>query len=485
MNTRSKSVSTNPNPKPLNTKAKEKNSKMPLAKKVEDMTVDEKLNMLIVSVLKLESVPDDIVTIRNSIQTIQTEIKEIPVLKQKLATIESDLGKQKGIADTSSKTVEALEESLTDTQKNVDEFKAQIREFKDKLTENQKILSNLEAKMLRDDKRISDLSKQALEEEVEKSNISTMFQIQGVPENPKENLKLIAKQIIFDTGVSVDHREIDEVYREGTYNKRRTRPIVVTLTKTSTRNEILKNRYTIKRNPNCKDIWLNEIVHEKIRLQRNELHALHQLAIRNGHTSKHVLDTIVINGITYNHSSIHKLPADLTLELAYSREYDDSIYFNLEHVFLSNFHPCTIKLEDASCTSLEQAYFYIMAKDIGNMEIAQLILNTHAPRKIKKLGSSLIATTKWNNKSAQVMFDLLNMKYEQNPQLRKKLITTGNKRLVESTQSMFWGCGLTIPMIDKMKREKGKVKYDGKNTLGSQTEDVRRDIIDSNKDKNV
>ena len=121
--------------------------------------------------------------------------------------------------------------------------------------------------------------------------------------------------------------------------KRRTRPIIVTLTKVSTRNEILKNRLVIKQNPNCIDIWLNEVISETARIQRNELHTLHLLAQKNEHESHHIQDILIVDGITYNHSSKHRLPADITLEAAFTREYDNAIYFNSEHIFLSNFSP--------------------------------------------------------------------------------------------------------------------------------------------------
>ena len=78
-------------------------------------------------------------------------------------------------------------------------------------------------------------------------------------------------------------------------------------------------------------------------------------------------------------SSIHRLPADITLEAANTREYDNAIYFNSEHNFLSNFSPCTITLADATCTCLEQAYFFLMVKELGYQKIAQMILNTESP----------------------------------------------------------------------------------------------------------
>ena len=99
-----------------------------------------------------------------------------------------------------------------------------------------------------------------------------------------------------------------------------------------------------------------------------------------------------------------------------------------------------------------------MAKDLGNQKVAQLILNTELPREIKKIGSSLVATIEWRNKAPQVMYGLLKLKYQQNPKLKEKLIATGTKRLFESTQSKYWGCGLTIQMLDRQRSNKGVSK---------------------------
>ena len=180
----------------------------------------------------------------------------------------------------------------------------------------------------------------------------------------------IFQQIFHDTGVKVHALEIDQIHCEGVYNRRKARPIIVTLTKITTRNAILPNRNAIKRNWHCKEIWINEVVLEQVRIQRNELHALYLLAAHNSHSSRNYLDTLIVDGIAYSHATIEKLPKDLTLELEYSREQNDHLYFSSEHVFLSNFHPCKIALEDVICTSLEQAYFYLMAKEVGDLKAA-------------------------------------------------------------------------------------------------------------------
>ena len=140
-----------------------------------------------------------------------------------------------------------------------------------------------------------------------------------MPESRDENLPRIVQQILFDTGVKVCALEIDQAHREGIFNRRRPRPIVVILTRTSTRLEILRNRNAIKRNPKCRDIWINEVIPEQTRIHRNELHALYLLAITNGHSSRHSLDTLVVDGISYNHTTTDRLPKDLTLEFLASK----------------------------------------------------------------------------------------------------------------------------------------------------------------------
>ena len=294
MNTRSKSVS-NPS-KPYKTNNNrlsltndstmaEKNSNIPndTGKNFAEMSVDEKLNMLLTSVAKLETVPKDIEGIQASILVIQSELKSIPVLKEKIKTIEDDLREQKTSIDSGKKTTAALEVSVTNTQKDVDEFRLKLKEMQDQMDQNKTRINDFESKIRQDEKKIDELTKNALKEEIENSKVAKMIQIQGIPEDRHENLFKIAQQIIFDTGVKVHPIEIDEVYREG--------------------------------------------------------------------------------------------------------------------------------------------------------------------------------------------------KYSTNPTLKAKLLATGNKKLVESTMNNYWGCGLTIPQIDKMVSQQGAVKYHGKNWLGSQTEDVRRDLL--------
>ena len=223
MDTRSKSVST----PDLN---------MPTTKKLENMSVDEKLNILIVGMQKLETVPSDIVSLRNLIEEIQKDIKEITEIQTKIGKIEADIEEQKGKVEKNDKTCEAIEVSITTTPMDVDDFKKQVQDLKSQISDNKKRIVSFETKLAPDEQKIKDLAKKALEEEKMKTNVAAMIEVQGVPESPRENLRQIVRQIFYGTGVTVDPKEIDQVYREGNYSKHHTRTIIVTMKKVSTRN---------------------------------------------------------------------------------------------------------------------------------------------------------------------------------------------------------------------------------------------------------
>ena len=237
MNTRSKSTS-NINAKPYKTHAivttkqvKKMADITPIpvppfittnkATDMESMTIDQKLNMLIVSVNKLETVPNDILALQNSVKNIQNDVKDIPVIKGKIEILETNFKAQQHNIKATKITTTALEESLTSTQKDVQDLEDKLKEAQKKITENKNLIKDLEGKLKEGDKKISNLSKQVLEDEITTTSYSNKIQIDGVPESRDENLSRIAQQILFDTGVKVHALEIDHVYREGIFNRGR------------------------------------------------------------------------------------------------------------------------------------------------------------------------------------------------------------------------------------------------------------------------
>ena len=72
-------------------------------------------------------------------------------------------------------------------------------------------------------------------------------------------------------------------------------------------------RYSIKNNPACEAIWINEALDEIQRTERAELRGLAASAKEEGLESRVVSDTHIVQGIKYHHTSLNKLPPNLTL----------------------------------------------------------------------------------------------------------------------------------------------------------------------------
>ena len=153
MNTRSKAVSnttsklykthdiikTNPKPKMAD---KDPTQPAPETVSIENMKVDQKLNMLIASVAKLESVHNNITKMQESIEVIQSDLKDIPVLKTKIEVLEKDLNGQKHDTNVDKANISALEGSLTTTQKDVHDFQVKMKELQKKMRENEKLIND-------------------------------------------------------------------------------------------------------------------------------------------------------------------------------------------------------------------------------------------------------------------------------------------------------------------------------------------------------
>ena len=142
--------------------------------------------------------------------------------------------------------------------------------------------------------------------------------------------------------------------------------------KQSTRDNIYRARFTIKNNPACEQIWINESLDEGQRQERAELRALSELATREGQESRVVGDTLIIQGVKYYRNDLQKLPPNINLSRAYTIETEDSIYFQSEHSWPSSFAPVQIAYMGNDST-LEQGYAHRMAVKSGDHEIAGLI----------------------------------------------------------------------------------------------------------------
>lgn len=111
--------------------------------------------------------------------------------------------------------------------------------------------------------------------------------------------------------------------------------------------------------------------------------------------------------------------------------------FSKENEFLSNFYSCTIIYEDITYHTTEAAYQAAKTFDVlDKKEIAVAA----TPGLAKKLGRRLKMRTDWDDVKVSVMEQCLRLKFAQ-PELKKKLLDTGEEYLVEGNYwgDVFWG----------------------------------------------
>jgi len=105
--------------------------------------------------------------------------------------------------------------------------------------------------------------------------------------------------------------------------------------------------------------------------------------------------------------------------------------------WLSNFHPALVKLDGFLYPTVEHAY--VAAKTTDPI-VRKVIQTTDSPGEVKRLGRQFDLREDWHEIKLQVMEDLLWQKF-QDPELRAKLLATGDEEIVEinNWNDTFWG----------------------------------------------
>ena len=115
--------------------------------------------------------------------------------------------------------------------------------------------------------------------------------------------------------------------------------------------------------------------------------------------------------------------------------------FEGEYFFLSNFYPSPIVIkdrEDEFIAKTVEHYFQYMKTP--SMEEGAGILSANTPGEAKRLGRKCHLRKDWEQVKDEVMLTALRKKFTI-PELKKKLIATGDKELVEGNlwHDCFWG----------------------------------------------
>lgn len=112
--------------------------------------------------------------------------------------------------------------------------------------------------------------------------------------------------------------------------------------------------------------------------------------------------------------------------------------FKGEYEFLSNFYPAPVEYDGLLWPSNEHAFQ--AAKTQSPDERAEIRCALTAGQ-AKKLGRKVLIRPDWEDIKVEVMLQILRSKFTLHPELRNKLLATGDARLIEGNywHDNFWG----------------------------------------------
>lgn len=131
----------------------------------------------------------------------------------------------------------------------------------------------------------------------------------------------------------------------------------------------------------------------------------------------------------------------------------------------SQWYKTNIVEGDITFNCAEQSMMYHKAKVFNDNEAMEKILETSNPRKHKAIGRTIVGYSDaiWDEKKLEIVANGNYLKFIQNPDLRKMLLDTGDKIIVEASPvDRIWGVGLA----EDDPRIVDESKWLGQNLLG-------------------
>ena len=392
-----------------------------------------------------------------------------PQLLTVLKSIDSRLANQGA-------TLDKLTVSQNVMQKSIDFGHANSSDLKDRIVtlekENKKLLNQnkeLESQGRDMTRRLDSIDQQLAQ--LDHNNKRRNILIDGVQESQGENTMDIALDIMLNLDKELKRDDIDftqRIFRPG--NK--TKPILVVMKSVARRDSIMRNKKSLKSHKNLSKIWLNDDSNPMIRKQKLESRTVVRHAISKGFEAKQRGSGVVLNGRYYNRENLNQLPDEIKLSTTKTREDEHTVGFQGKHAPLSNMYPCKIVVDGKDHKSAEHYIQYTKVMLVNLTELAQKISDTPCPYTAKSIGGS-VQIDIWNNVGEDVVKQAIRYKYQQNPHLKKILLATGTKTIIECTPDLKWGAGIALDS-----KLFGTGKYPGSNVTGHSLQEARVEFRD-------
>lgn len=308
--------------------------------------------------------------------------------------------------------------------------------------------------------------------------------IGGIPEQDRERcdnvVRLFLKRQLQLDSDEVDAMKFERVHRlwKKGESAGRTRPIIVRFYDYGERQKVWGSRSKLRGT----SYSLNENFCADTEFNRRRLYPIYRKAKNMGKYQQIVsmrMDVLVIDSKEYTVDNICDLPNDLNPMNLCETQNEDCIVFGgmySEYTCFSNWSASNFTFKNNKFVCLEQSYMFHKATINNDHDKAQQIMNTDKAREIKNIGSAIRVerNSNWHNVKNKLMLELVRAKFNQNEEMKAKLIATGNRNIGESGRDMNFAIGLPLTHSDVL----DSTKWTGNNELGKALKIVRQELID-------
>ena len=149
------------------------------------------------------------------------------------------------------------------------------------------------------------------------------------------------------------------------------------------------------------------------------------------------------------------------------KEYPAVYFYGTEdkNGYLSNWYRSPFTVDGITFNCMEQFIMYEKCMTFGDTESAQKVLNAEDPKEQKRIARAASGYDEkvWDGMRQVIALRGLIEKFRQNPELKEKLLATGDAYLVESTyRDRIWACGRNLSGTGKNDIS----GWNGRNILG-------------------
>jgi ribA/ribD-fused uncharacterized protein len=136
-----------------------------------------------------------------------------------------------------------------------------------------------------------------------------------------------------------------------------------------------------------------------------------------------------------------------------------------------------IEIEGTKYPSVEHYYQAMKAIAFKDDETLKKIMKTKTSKAVKALGNKVkdFNEEKWNEQRFDAMYKAVRAKFVQHPELREKLVETGDKKIgYADARDMYWSIGTSMGL----EKAKSPSKWRGQNVLGKILMELREEFIE-------